>query len=286
MRFRAPFELSVSLVLALGCGSTETTNPPGPPDCTGPDCVPRPPGGGTGVGGGSTDAAPGLDALADGGRVNVTFSVRQTIDTWFWSAVPYTGVVQVAAAGPTGRLVGSGDAGVEPSGVVEGVDAGLNWFAVREGGSTGRIAPTLQPVVVDPSRPTIELRAIASDALMTLIVDQVLWTPPSGTATLVLNFRRGGRPLPGVTISRDTLPSGTSIAYDASGGYQSDAMILGSVPATGVEGTAIVRQVAGAQTFPGLISLTLPYRLGTSDLPPIEAKLARDFVTWMVVEIP
>jgi hypothetical protein len=55
-----------------------------------------------------------------------------------------------------------------------------------------------------------------------------------------------------------------------------------------VQGTAIVREIAGAQPFPALTSATLRYQLAnnTSSFPAIEAKLARDAVTWMQIDLP
>jgi hypothetical protein len=132
------------------------------------------------------------------------------------------------------------------------------------------------------------LRAISTDGISNLIVDQVLWAPPAATATLILHFRRAGRGVAGVTVKRDALPAGTTVAYDSSGMYVSDAMVIGVNPATDVEGTAIVRDIAGTQPFPAMSSATLRYTLAnsTTSFPAIEAKLARDAVTWMSIDVP
>jgi hypothetical protein len=132
------------------------------------------------------------------------------------------------------------------------------------------------------------LRAVGTDGISNLIIDQVLWAPPAATATLILHFRRAGRAVAGVTVKRDALPAGTTVAYDSSGMYVSDAMVIGVNPATDVEGTAIVRDIAGTQPFPALTSATLRYTLAnsTTSFPAIEAKLARDAVTWMSIDVP
>jgi hypothetical protein len=92
----------------------------------------------------------------------------------------------------------------------------------------------------------------------------------------------------GVTVNRAALPAGTTVAYDSSGMYVSDAMVIGTNPATDVQGTAIVREIAGTQPFPALTSATLRYTLmnSTTTFPAIEAKLARDAVTWMQIDLP
>jgi hypothetical protein len=282
---------------AFGCASSDAARPPAPPECVEAGCNPRPGGGGPGGGGtGSPDGGvnpdatipPTADATSDAGAVTVSYTVRQTIDSWFYATASYSGAVTVRAVGPGGELAPANDAGSPAPDIVPDVVPGPNWFLVEDATTTRRLMPTLQLVNVDARVPVANLRGIATDGITNLVIDQVLWAPPAGTATLVLNFRRGGRGVSGVTVRRDALPAGTTVAYDSSGMYVSDAMVIGTVPATDVQGTAIVREVAGAQPFPALTSATLRYTLAGSaaSFPAIEAKLARDAVTWMQIELP
>jgi hypothetical protein len=290
-RTRAAFCL-----VAFGCASNDVARPPTPPDCDGA-CNPRPGGGGPGGGGtGNTDSGvdldapvpPAADGNADAGTVTVSYMVKQSVDSWFYASANYAGAVTVRAVGPGGQLAPANDAGSSAPGTLPDVAPGPNWFLVEDATNTRRVASTLQLVDVDSRAPTANLRAMSMDGLANLVVDQVLWTPPTGTATLVLNFRKAGRGAAGVTVKRDALPAGTTVAYDASGMYVSDAMVIGVSPATDVQGTAIVREIAGTQPFPALTSATLRYQLAnnTTSFPAIEAKLARDVVTWMQIDIP
>ncbi|HMI83703.1 MAG TPA: hypothetical protein VK550_06380 [Polyangiaceae bacterium] len=282
------------VLAALGCASNDAARPPPPPDCVDASCNPRPGGGGpAGGSGGSPDGGADLDAVnppsdADGGAVTVTYTVRQTVDTWFYASASYAGAVTVRGVGPNGQLAPANDAGITEPQTVPDVAPGLNWFLLEDGTNTRRLASTLQLVDIDSRAPSANLRAITTDAITNLVIDQVLWAPPTGTATLVLNFRRAGRGAAGVTVKRDALPAGTTVAYDSSGMYVSDAMVIGVNPATDVQGTAIVREIVGTQPFPALTSATLRYALenSTTSFPAIEAKLARDTVTWMQIDLP
>jgi hypothetical protein len=278
-------------VVALGCAPKDDP-PPLAPDCVEAGCN-RDPGGGP-TGGGSTppqDDGGALDANGadgDGGTITVTYNVRQTVDSWFYASASYANAVNVRAVGPNGQLAPEGDAGSPLPETLEHVAPGANWFFVEDATSTRRLMSTLQLVHIDARSPHAVLRAIATDGISNLVIDQVLWAPPSGTATLILNFRRAGRGLRGVTVRRDVLPAGTTVAYDSAGMYVSDAMVIGTNPATDVQGTAIVREIAGTQPFPALTSATLRYTLenSTAAFPAIEAKLARDAVTWMQIDVP
>jgi hypothetical protein len=290
-------ELAAPFALCLAaCAPADDPRAPPAPDCVEAGCKPR---GGGGLGGGGTTTDSGLADgptsvdVGDGSivTVNVTYTVRQTIDSWFYAVSNYGNVVNVHALSAGGWLTPPGeDAGVPPPppGALLDVASGLNWFLVEDGSSARRIASTLQLVDIDAARPDANLRAVATDGLTNLVIDQVLWAPPAGTATLVLNFRRGGRGAAGVTVNRGALPAGTTVAYDSAGMYVSDAMVIGAIAATDVQGTAIVREIAGAQLFPALTSATLRYSLvnNTAQFPPIEAKLARDAVTWMQIDLP
>ena len=257
-------------------------------------CNPRP-GGGTGGGGTRSDSgdldAGADDALvdaSDAGTITVTYAVRQTVDSWFSATTSYTNAVTARAVGPSGQLAPAHDAGSPLPYTLEDVAPGPNWFFVEDATNTRRLMATLQLVDIDVRAPHANLRAIATDGISNLVIDQVLWAPPAGTATLVLNFRKAGRGVAGVTVKRDALPAGTTVAYDSSGMYVSDSMVIGTNPATDVQGTAIVREIAGAQPFPALISATLRYTLAnsTASFPAVEAKLARDAVTWMQIDLP
>jgi hypothetical protein len=279
-------------LVAAGCASNDVARPPTPPDCTEAGCNPRPGGGGPGGGGtGSPDGGidldatvPPLDADPDAGTVAVFYTVKQTVDGWFYASANYASAVGVSAVSPSGQLAPASDAGS----TLTDVAPGLNWFLVEDATNTRRITATMQLVDIDARVPTANLRAISTDGISNVVVDQVLWTPPAGTATLILHFFKGGRPAAGVTVKRDALPAGTTVAYDSSGMYVSDAMVIGVNPATEVQGTAIVREIAGTQPFPALTSATLRYQLSnsTGSFPAIEAKLARDVVTWMQIDIP
>jgi len=281
---------------ALGCASNDA-RPPTPPDCTEPGCNPGPtgggPGGGTGGardgGGGSNDAnvPPAVDATADAGTVTVNYTVRQTVDSWFYATAVYVNAVTVRAVGPNGQVAPASDAGTAVPQTVTDVASGANWFLVEDATSSRRLTGTLQLVDIDPRTPSATLRGVATDDISNLVVDQVVWAPPAGTATIILSFRRAGRGVAGVTVDRSALPAGTTVAYDSSGMYVSDGMVIGTLPATDVQGTAIVREIAGAQPFPALNSATLRYRLtnNTSTFPAIEAKIARDAVTWMQIDL-
>jgi hypothetical protein len=224
---------------------------------------------------------------ADAGTVTVAYSVRQTIDSWFYATASYSNAVSVRAVGPNGQVAPATDAGTAVPQTVTDVTPGANWFLVEDATNGRRITGTLQVVDIDARSPSATLRAVATDGISNLVVDQVVWAPPAGTATILLSFRRAGRAVAGVTVDRSALPSGTTVAYDSSGMYVSDAMVIGTMPATDVQGTAIVREIAGAQPFPGLNSVTLRYRLAnnTSTFPAIEAKVARDAVTWMQIDL-
>jgi len=282
-------------LVAGGCASNDVARPPTAPDCIDTGCNPRPGGGGPGGGGtGSPDGAvdidatvPPLDADPDAGTVTVFYTVKQTVDSWFYASANYAGAVALRAVGPSGQLAPANDAGSTTPQMLSDVAPGLNWFLVEDATNTRRITGTLQLVDIDARAPTANLRAISTDGISNLVIDQVVWAPPAGTATLILNFFRGGRPAVGVTVKRDALPAGTTVAYDSSGIYVSDAMVIGVNPATDVQGTAIVREIAGTQSFPALTSATLRYQLSNSTASPaIEAKLARDVVTWMQIDIP
>ena len=284
------------MVAAFGCGSNDA-RPPTPPDCGDASCNPRPGGGGPGGGGtGSADsgvapdgtAPPPIDASSDAGTVVVTYTVRQTVDSWFYASASYAGAVTVRAVGPNGELAPVSDAGIAVPQTVPDVAPGANWFLVEDATTTRRLTSTLQLVDIDARAPAANLRAIQTDGLASLVVDQVLWTPPAGTATIILNFRKAGRGAAGVTVKRDALPAGTTVAYDSNGMYVSDGMVIGVNPATDVQGTAIVREIAGTQPFPALTSVTLRYQLANSmaSFPAIEARLARDTVTWMQIDLP
>src|SRR5687767_8782851 len=95
-------------VVALGCASNDVARPPVPPDCNEPTCNPRSGGGGPGGGGtGSPDGGVDLDATipptddanSDAGTVTVAYTVRQTVDNWFYASANYTGSVNVRAVG-------------------------------------------------------------------------------------------------------------------------------------------------------------------------------------------
>jgi hypothetical protein len=220
--------------------------------------------------------------------VTVSYTIRQTVDSWFYATAAYAGAVTVRALGPNGQLAPVGDAGNPTADTVPDVAPGQNWFLVEDATNTRRLTATLQLVDVDARAPTANLRAIATDGIGSLVIDQVLWTPPAGTATLILHFRKAGRGVAGVTVKRDALPAGTTVAYDSSGMYVSDSMVIGTNPATDVQGTAIVREIAGAQPFPALTSATLRYTLAnnTASFPAIEVKLARDAVTSVQIDLP
>jgi len=284
-------------LLALGCASNDVARPPLAPECGDAACNPRPGGGGPGGGGtGSPDSGvdadatvpPADDATPDAGTVTVTYTVRQTVDSWFYATAAYPGAVKVRAVGLGGQLAPAGDAGSVIADSVPDVAPGANWFLVEDATNVRRLTATLQLVDIDARAPSASLRALATDGISSLIVDQVLWAPPAGTATLILHFRRAGRGAAGVTVKREALPAGTTVAYDSSGMYVSDAMVIGTNPATDVQGTAIVRDIAGTQPFPALTSATLRYTLAnsTTSFPAIEAKLARDAVTWMQIDLP
>jgi hypothetical protein len=229
-----------------------------------------------------------MDADSDAGLVTVLYTVRQTIDSWFYAAASYASEVTVRAVGSNGQVAPASDAGTAVPLTVSDVAPGSNWFFVEDATPMRRIVGTLQVIDVDRRMPTANLRAVNSDGISNLVIDQVLWAPPAGTATLILQFRRAGRGVAGVTVSRAALPAGTTVAYDSSGMYVSDAMVIGVNAATDIQGTAIVREVAGTQAFPALTSTTLRYALAnsTTSFPAIEAKLARDAVTWMQIDIP
>ncbi|MET0594373.1 MAG: hypothetical protein ABW133_16850 [Polyangiaceae bacterium] len=282
------------VLVGAACGSSDDPRAPPAPECVEAGCNPRPGGGGPG-GGGTTDSGvadgPRIADVGDGSivTVDVSYTVRQTVDSWFYAVGSYGNVVTVSALSGSGWLTPlDKDAGIPTPGTLTNVAAGANWFLVEDGSNARRIASTLQLVDIDVTRADANLRAITTDALTNLVVDQVLWAPPAGTATLILNFRRAGRGAAGVTVKRDALPAGTTVAYDSSGMYVSDAMVIGTVPATDVQGTAIVREIAGTQPFPALTSATLRYSIAnsTASFPPIEAKLARDTVTWMQIDLP
>lgn len=284
------------MLAAFGCTSNDDLRPPPPPDCDEPSCNSRPTGGGPGGGGGSKDGGVDLDAIvppvtdanADVVTVTVPVTVRQTVDSWFFASANYSGAVSVRAVGPNGEIAPANDAGALVPQPVSDVVPGRNWFFVEDATNTRRVASTLQLVDVDLRAPMGNLRAISNDGITNLVIDQVLWAPPSGTATLILNFRKAGRGLAGVTVSRAALPAGTTVAYDSSGMYVSDSMVIGVNPATDIQGTAIVREISGTQPFPALTSATLRYTLAnsTASWPAIEAKLARDAVTWMQIDVP
>jgi hypothetical protein len=278
------------LVAALGCNANDDARPPPPPECADAACNPRP---GGGTGGGATvspdgGAVPDATPDADGGTVTVTYTVKQTVDSWLYATSPYPNPVSVRAVGWNGQVAPANDAGTALPETVPDVVPGPNWFLVEDATGTRRVTSTLQFAVVDAQSPLATLRAISADGISNLVIDQVLWAPPAATATLVLHFRRAGRGVAGVTVKRDALPAGTTVAYDSSGMYVSDAMVIGVNPATDVEGTAIVREIAGTQPFPALTSATLRYTLAnnTTSFPAIEAKLARDAVTWMSIDVP
>jgi len=284
------------ICVALGCASEEA-RPPTPPDCTEPGCNPGPTGGGPGGGGGTPDGGggtrdvsvpPAADADADAGTVTVPYTVRQTVDSWFYATASYSNPVLVRAVGPNGQVAPASDAGSAVPGTVSDVAPGANWFLVEDTTTSRRLSATLQLVDIDSRAPSASVRAVATDGISNLVVDQVVWAPPAGTATIVLSFRKSGRGAAGVTVDRSALPAGTTVAYDSSGMYVSDAMVIGAMPATDVQGTAIVREIAGAQPFPALTSVTLRYRLAnnTSTFPAIDAKIARDAVTWMQIDLP
>jgi hypothetical protein len=279
---------------AIGCGTNEVARPPAPPDCTGEDCNSRPGGGSRGGGGGTPEGGVDLDATvgpgadADAGTITVAYMVRQTVDSWFYALSNASGEITVRAVGRDGQVAPANDAGTTMPGTVPDVVPGPNWFFVEDATNMRRLAGTLQFADVDPRTPTVNLRAVSIDGLTNLVIDQVLWGPPLGTATLILNFRKAGRPVAGITVKRDALPAGTTVAYDSSGMYVSDTMVIGVNPATDAQGTAIVREIAGTQAFPALTSATLRYTLAnsTTSFPAIEAKLARDAVTWMQIDVP
>jgi hypothetical protein len=277
-----------------GCASSDDPRAPPAPDCVEAGCNPRPGGGSSGGSatsdGGVADGPTAVDA-GDGSvvTVDVSYTVRQTVDSWFYAVANYGNVVNVHALSASGVLTPlDDDAGAPLPGSLSGVGAGPNWFLVEDGSNARRVASTLQYVDIDVARPDANLRAVTTDGLTNLVVDQVLWAPPAGTATIILNFRRAGRGAVGVTVKRDALPAGTTVAYDSSGMYVSDSMVIGTVPATDVQGTAIVREIVGTQPFPALTSATLRYSLvgSTASFPAIEVKLARDAVTWMQIDLP
>ena len=282
-------------LIGAACSEADDPRAPPAPDCLEAGCNPRPGGGGPAGGGGTSDSGaadgPTTTDVGDGSivTVSVSYTVRQTVDSWFYAVGAYGNVVTVSALSAGGWLTPADkDASAPMPGTLPDVAAGANWFLVEDGSASRRITGTLQLVDIDVTRANANLRAITTDGLSNLVVDQVLWAPPAGTATLILNFRRGGRGAAGVTVKRDALPAGTSVAYDSSGMYVSDSMVIGTAPATDVQGTAIVREIAGTQPFPALTSATLRYSLAnsTASFPPIEAKLARDTVTWMQVDLP
>ena len=244
-------------------------------------------GGGGSPDGGDLDA--GVPPATDGDVVTVTvpYTVRQTVDSWFFASANYAGAVTVRAVGPNGEVAPANDAGALVPQTVSDVVLGQNWFLVEDATSTRRIASTLQRADIDQRAPSADLRAISTDGVSNLVIDQVLWAPAAGTATLILNFRRGGRGVAGITVNRSALPAGTNVAYDSSGMYVSDTMVIGVNPATDVQGTAIVRDIMGTQPFPALTSATLRYQLAnsTASFAAIEAKVARDAVTWMQIDL-
>ena len=279
-------------LLAHGCAPNDDPRPPPAPDCVEAGCDPHP--------GGPPSRPPNtgphdggdLDATAvdgDAGAITVTYSVRQTVDSWFFASASYANAVAVRAVGPGGQLAPADDAGSPFPETLNDVVPGANWFFVEDATNTRRlIMSTLQLINVDSRAPHANLLAITTDGISNLVIDQVLWAPPAGTATLILTFRRAGRGVRGVTVNRAALPAGTTVAYDSSGMYVSDSMVIGTNPATDVQGTAIVRDIAGTQQFPALTSTTLRYTLAnsTTSFPAIEAKLARDAVTWMQIDLP
>jgi hypothetical protein len=283
-------------LMALGCASSDADRPPTVPDCPEAGCNPRPGGGGPGGGGagpsdgGDLDAnvPPATDADAAGVTVSVPYTVRQTVDSWFYATANYSGAVNVRAVGPNGEVAPANDGGALAPQTVADVVPGRNWFLVEDATNTRRLTSTLQLIDIDIRAPAANLRPVTTDGVSNLVIDQVLWAPPAGTATIILNFRKGGRGAAGVTVSRAALPAGTTVAYDSAGMYVSDGMVIGVNPATDVQGTAIVREIPGAQPFPALTSATLRYTLAnsTTSFPAIEAKLARDAVTWMQVDLP
>jgi hypothetical protein len=289
LRYLAP---ALVASLALGCASNDEPPPP-PPPCDEPGCNPNPTGGGPGGGGGTKpDGGVDLDAVTPppedaAGTVSITYTVKQTIDSWFFATASFEGQVKVAALSANGQLTSVGDAGAPSPGILPDVGLGANWFLVEDATLTRRLKGTLQLVDINDQTRSADLRAISNDDLTNLIVDQVVWTPPAGTATIILNFRRAGRAVAGVTVNRSALPAGTTVAYDSSGMYVSDAMVLGIMPATDVQGTAIVREIAGTQPFPALTTATLRYTIAgtTATFPAIDVKIARDAVTWVPVDL-
>ncbi len=283
-------------LVASSCATSDAERPPAAPDCTEPGCNSRPGGGGpTGGGSGAPDGGdldasvpPATDADGDVVTVTVPYTVRETVDSWFYATSSYANPVVVRAVGPNGEVAPASDAGALVPQTVPDVVPGQNWFIVEDATNTRRLTSTLQRVDVDVRAPSADLRAVSTDGISNLVIDQVLWAPPAGTATLILHFRRAGRSLAGVTVNRAALPAGTTVAYDSSGMYVSDAMVIGTNPATDVQGTAIVREIAGSQPFPALTSVTLRYQLAnsTSSFPAIDAKIARDVVTWVQVDVP
>jgi hypothetical protein len=230
---------------------------------------------------------PPPEDAADAGTVSIAYSVNQTIDSWFFATSSFQRPVNVAALSAGGRLTSVGDAGAPSPGILPDVGLGANWFLVEDATLTRSLKSTLQLVDITDQTQFADLRAIANDDISNLVVDQMVWAPPAGTATIILNFRRVGRAVAGVTVNRTALPAGTTVAYDSSGMYVSDAMVLGIMPATDVQGTAIVREIVGALPFPVLTTVTLRYTLArsTATFPAIDVKIARDAVTWVAVEL-
>jgi hypothetical protein len=245
----------------------------------------------SGTGGGHRDAS-APDVVAEGAAdeagdehrtsVTVMFDVGRTNDTGFRLVSPYDAAVRVSAVGAAGTLVTTGDTGVPPSGSLDGVATGPNWFAVEDPTGTSRILPTLQPVMVDPVTPLAGLVCIGASQLTPLVVDGEPWAPLKGHATLIVIFDRGGKLSSGVTIG-PTLPAGASIAYEQAGAYATP--MNNPDIATDDEGTVIVRDIASVATYPATTTLELTYHLGASTLT-FDTNLAADFVTWMTVPIP
>src|SRR5207244_2607796 len=106
-----------------------------------------------------------------------------------------------------------------PSGTLDGVSSGPNWFAVEDPAGSAKVLPTLQPFTVNAASPDVTLVTIGTSQLTPLVVDRDQpWAPLKGRATLIVIFDRGGKLLSGVTVG-DNLPSGASVAYEQAGAY-------------------------------------------------------------------
>jgi hypothetical protein len=196
--------------VGLACSSPERAEAPALPDCEGPLCQPRQADPGGGSGSPADGSAPPGDAAESGsGTITLTVAVTSTTDSAFVAVQPYAAPVLLRLEQADGQQSSTGDTPVLSPASLQ-ASPGVNWLAVIGAGPVRVIAPTLQAVTVDGAAPTRSVRALSWDTLTTLAVDDQLWTPQVGTATVLLVFRRAGMPVRGVTV---LTPPGASVAY-------------------------------------------------------------------------